>query len=68
MKTQWNSLFHKEERNLPSQRFANMMSRGVSVVDAAILAWKLYQRFGSKGRKVKTKSKSKSILSALLSK
>ena len=69
MKTQWNSLFHKEESNLPSHRFANIMSTGVSVFDGLILVWKLYNKYGNNHRKVKTKSKSKNknILSALFS-
>ncbi len=69
MKTQWNSLFHKEESNLPSHRFANIMSTGASVFDGLFLVWKLYRKYGKNQRKVKTKSKSKnkSILSALFS-
>lgn len=66
MKTQWNTLFHKEESNLPSHRFANVMSTSMSVFDGLILAWKLYNRMGNKNRKVK-KSKNRSILSALFS-
>ena len=53
MKTQWNSLFHKEESNLPSHRFANIMSTGVSVFDGLILVWKLYNKYGNNHRKVK---------------
>ena len=65
MKTQWNTLFHKEESNLPSHRFANVMSTGMSVFDGFILAWKLYNRLGKKHSK--SRKKSKSLLSALLS-
>ena len=69
MKTQWNTLFHKQESNLPSHRFANVMSTGASVFDGFLLAWKLYNRFGAGNRKTskKSKSKSRNILSALFS-
>ena len=69
MKTQWNSLFHKEEAKLPAQRFANIMATGVSVFDGILFAWKLYNRFG--GGKIKAKSKrrkKKGIFASLFSK
>jgi len=66
MKTQWNGLFHKEESNLPSRRFANIMSTGVSVFDGLLLAWKLYNRLGG-GKNSKKKSKSSgNLLTAFL--
>ena len=66
MKTQWNTLFHKEKNNdLPAHRFANLMATSVSVFDGIIFAWKLYNRFGS-GKKRKAKKK-KGIFASLFS-
>ena len=67
MKTQWNTLFHKEESNLPSHRFAHVMSTGASLFDGLILVWKLYNRLGNKQHKTIKKGKGRSILSALFS-
>ena len=66
MKTQWNSLFHKEKSNLPAHRFANLMATSVSVFDGILFAWKLYNRFGG-GKNKKTKKKSRSFLASLFS-
>lgn len=66
MKTQWNTLFHKEKSNLPAHRFANIMTTGVSVFDGIILAWKLYNRLGG-GKKRLSKKKSKGFLASLFS-
>ena len=66
MKTQWNSLFHKEKNNLPAHRFANLMATSVSVFDGILFAWKLYNRFGG-GKNQKTKKKSRSFLASLVS-
>ena len=66
MKTQWDGLFHKQETNLPSQRFANIMTTGASVFDGLLLAWKLYNRFGG-GKRKKVARSSGNLLTALLS-
>ena len=65
MKTQWNGLFHKQENNLPSQRFSNLMTTGVSVFDGLLLAWKLYNRFGGGSKNKRSKNKG-NLLTALL--
>lgn len=65
MKTQWNTLFHKEKNNLPAHRFANIMTAGVSLFDGIIFAWKLYNRFG--GKKKISKKKHKGLIASLFS-
>lgn len=66
MKTQWDGLFHKQENNLPSQRFANIMSTGASMFDGFIFAWKLYNRFGGGTKHRRSRNKG-NLLTALLS-
>ena len=34
----------------PSRRVAGLMSTGMNVVDGLLLGWKLYRKFGKKGR------------------
>ncbi len=44
----WNDLFHKHggKRSTPrARRLSDVVSTGVSVVDGALLVWKLYRRF-----------------------
>lgn len=65
MRTQWDGLFKKEKSNLPSHRFANMMSTGASVFDGIILVWKLYNRFN--GGKSRNTTSGGSLLTALFS-
>ncbi len=48
----WNGLFAKPEVSTPTNRIQSFMSKGLGVVDGAILGWKLYQKF-SKGKKKK---------------
>ena len=57
MKSQWNGLFHKQENTLPSQRFSNLMTTGVSVFDGLLLAWKLYNRFGGGSNYLRSQNK-----------
>ena len=66
MKTHWNTLFHKDESsNLPSHRFANIMTTGASVFDGIIFAWKIYNRLG--GKKKTTRKRNKGFLASLFS-
>lgn len=48
----WNSLFHKPDAlsssASASKRLNSMLSIGMSTVDGAILAWKLYKKFKRK--------------------
>ncbi len=62
MKTQWSGLFHQEKSNSPSRRLANFLSTGAIVLDGAILAWKLYNRFHSDSSK---SSEQGSLISSL---
>lgn len=43
----WRGLFHKRKQRPASRmgRIGNVVSTGVSVVDGALLVWKLYRRF-----------------------
>ncbi len=44
----WRNLFHKHSRKGPVSRMGrigSVVSTGVSVVDGALLVWKLYRRF-----------------------
>lgn len=41
----WNSIFHKPQSHDRSNRWANIMNTGFSIVDGAILGWKLYRKF-----------------------
>ncbi|MBQ8452720.1 MAG: hypothetical protein IJ539_02960 [Prevotella sp.] len=34
----------------PSRRVAGLMSTGMNVIDGLLLGWKLYRKFGKKGR------------------
>jgi hypothetical protein len=65
MRTQWDGLFHKEKSNLPSQRFANMMSTGAAVFDGILFAWKLYNRLHGKSQN--TASTSVGLLASIFS-
>ncbi len=55
IRTLWASLFHKPDMlvsaKTPSKRINSLMTTGAGVFDAAILAWKLYRKFGKKKRK-----------------
>ena len=57
MRKMWGKLFNKSQQpTTPSRRITSIMSRSASMFDAAILGWKLYQRFGGskkKGKKFK---------------
>ena len=67
MKTQWNSLFHPEKSNMPSHRFANIMTTSATVFDGLLLAWKLYNRFGGTISKKPTKRRNRGLLASLFS-
>lgn len=43
----WNRLFHKQNsgKQTPSRRLSSLVSTGGSVLDSAILGWKLYRKF-----------------------
>ncbi len=44
----WHELFHRHGKRRPASRtvrIGNVVSTGVSVVDGALLVWKLYRRF-----------------------
>lgn len=46
--TMWSNLFHTGKAKsvpTPSKRLSNAFSIGASVLDGAILGWKLYRRF-----------------------
>ena len=46
----WDGLFHtpKKAQVRPTSRMASIMKGSVGVLDAAILGWKLYRKFGGK--------------------
>jgi len=51
MRTLWNGLFHKPamlSAATPTKRFAGMVNVGAGVLDAFLLGWKLYRKFGGK--------------------
>lgn len=51
----WDTMFHKPKKAVtPSRRISSLMNTGAGVLDAAILGWKLYQKFGG-GRSSKKK-------------
>ncbi len=44
----WKNIFHGNKRRGPlssSQRFSRAVSTGASILDGAILGWKLYRKF-----------------------
>ena len=41
----WQGLFTNTRPDTPTNRIQGLMSKGIGVVDGAILGWKLYQRF-----------------------
>lgn len=47
IRRQWDRLFKAKRRSpkTPSQRFLGFFSKGTSLVDGAILGWKLYKKF-----------------------
>ena len=54
----WNGLFHTPKSQVrPTSRMSSIMKGSVGVLDAAILGWKLYRKFG--GKKVTKKSRFK---------
>ena len=45
----WNELMHKpKDKSSPSKFFTGVITSGAGVLDGAILAWKLYRKFGGK--------------------
>lgn len=45
----WNGLFHTPKSEVrPTSRMSSIMKGSVGVLDAAILGWKLYRKFGGK--------------------
>ena len=51
IKTMWGDLFSKSEapKNFTHpKRFSGLLSTGAGILDAAILGWKLYQKFNGK--------------------
>ena len=51
-------LFQKEEEDaMPTRRFMGFVSRSASILDGAILAWKLYRRFRPDQKKLKSKKR-----------
>jgi len=47
IRRQWDHLFKARQRGpkTPSERFLGLFSKGTSVIDGAILGWKLYKKF-----------------------
>ncbi|EPH15932.1 MULTISPECIES: hypothetical protein [Prevotellaceae] len=48
IKSLWSDLFRKSDDiwgATPSKRIAGLLSTGASVIDGALLGWKLYRRF-----------------------
>ncbi len=51
MKGMWDELFHKPKNQAtPTRRFSGLMNTGAGILDAAILGWKLYRKFGGKSK------------------
>lgn len=43
----WDNMVHpKKNTAQPKRRFSSLLTTGVGVVDGALLAWKLYRKFG----------------------
>ena len=52
----WDNLFHKKEDSLvssisPTKRALSFLSSSTAVIDGMLLGWKLYNRFGRKGKR-----------------
>ena len=49
----WNGLFAKPEVSTPTNRIQGFMTKGMGIVDGAILGWKLYNKLYSGKKKKK---------------